>query len=86
MGSHRPSKEQDNAIAFGYPLELYSKTVAENTIYVKHRPWKKIKLELTLSLHPYWLAFIGLEGAMHAPEKSNQQFYTSVNPGSYSNN
>lgn len=85
MESHRPPKEQDNAITFGCPLELYNKTIAEDTIYVKPRPWK-IKLEPTLSLHPYWLAFTGLEGALHAPEKSNQQFYTSVNPESYNNN
>lgn len=83
-GHMDPKTLQAIAITLGYPLELDSKILLLKILHswvIEHR---EIKLILTWKLHPFWLAFMVLEGAMNAIKGEKQLSYPTVNPMSYS--
>lgn len=63
---HRLPNNAGIASVLGYPPELESKTTVMKTPHTSLLEQRESKLAFSWKLHPYWLAFIVLEGTMHA--------------------
>lgn len=83
VSSYSPQILQCSIHTLVYPLDFGSVIKTHHNSVIEHG---ETELSLTWKLHPHWLAYAVLDGAMHARGgKSTPHSYPSVNPGSYNN-
>ena len=72
VGQWNPKTLQNITISLGNPSELNGDTLLPKTPHPSIMAHREIKLELTWRLHQCWLAFIVMEGTLHATKAERE--------------